>query len=241
MIRHTVHVMRRVGLTVLVSTLLVPVGFASPAHAAGEVTTSMTGGVLYDNCGYYAYTYSVSLPFGYTESWTMDLQLIGPDGNEVDTDFLYDDKGTVGSADFFLCDSPNLPGTYSIRGAGEACNADYDCVGITSPTSTTTFRLPRTRTTLKMKPSRPRKGQVIRFILSSKDERPAGYFATSYASVALQVKRARGWRNWERTATDDRGRTVIKARYSGRPAKVRAITTSTSESTGSTSSILRVR
>lgn len=231
--------MHRLVPAALAATLLAPFGIASPAHAANEIAVSMPGGVLFDTCGYYDFSYTAAIPAGYTYTWSADLELIGPDGNEVDTDYVYDDEATTASQ-FFLCDSPNLAGTYSIGGSGEACNSNYSCVPITVAPSTTTFRLPQTRTTLKARPLRPAKGQVVRFLVKSTDERPAGYFGTPYATVRLQVRRGGSWRTIEKTSTGDTGRAVVRARYTGRRAKVRAVTDGTSSRTGSVSRTVTV-
>lgn len=81
-----------------------------PASADGEVSVSVSNGVIYDSCDYYPYSYTP--PFGY-DNWSIDFQLIGPDGNEVDTDYAYD--GDTAATQFFICESPNLAGTYEIE------------------------------------------------------------------------------------------------------------------------------
>ena len=198
----------------------------------------MSSGVLYDSCGDYGFTYSARLPLGYTSSWSLDLQLIGPDGNEVDTDYLY--EGTSGTGDFFLCGSPNLAGSYVIQGTGSACNSDYDCVPISASPTSVSMRLPQTSTRLRARPLRPTKGEVIRFNITSQDERPTGYFGTSYTTVRLQVRKGGSWRTFKKTSTDDMGRAVVKARYTGSRVKVRAMTDNTSSRTGSVSRTIRV-
>ncbi|PVG82150.1 hypothetical protein DDE18_15860 [Nocardioides gansuensis] len=212
---------------------------AAPAAAAGEVVVTMPGGVLYDPCGDYPFTITVAPPPGHAD-WWVNLVLTGPDGNEADT--AYVDAGDAGST-FFLCEDPNLPGTYTITGSGTACNADYDCVPITATPSSATFRLPMTITRIKARPRDPDKGQPVRFIVTSRDERPAGYFGTPYASVKLQSKRSGAWRTvpGTKTYTNDRGRAVIRARYLGGRVKVRAVTASNSERTGSTSRTITFR
>lgn len=232
--------MRRTALLGLLAALL-PLTAVTPASAANELSTSMPGGVLYEGCGYHEYSYSAALPPGYTYRWEMDMQLLGPDGLEVDTDFLYTSEGLAGVADFFICDSPNLAGTYTIQGAGEACNSDYMCVPITTAPSTTTFRLPQSRTMLRAKPTRPAKGQVVRFRVESQDERPTGYFGSPYATVKLQINRGGAWRTFEKDSTNDSGKVMFKARYSGRPVRVRAVTESNSDITGSMSRTIRIR
>ena len=216
------------------AVLVAPLAFTAPAHAINEVTLSMTGGVLYDSCADHDFTYSAGLPSGYGPYWNMDVELVGPDGNVTATSYVYGESRT-GTDSLFLCDSPNLPGTYTIRGTGEMRGPDYSDMPISAVPSTVTFRLPKTRTLLKATPKRPAKGQVVRFVITSTDERPAGYYGTNYADVRLQVKRNGSWRNLHSTMTDDSGRVVVKGRYSGNRVAVRALTSDDSARTGSTS------
>lgn len=226
--------MRRTVL-LAVSALLSPLTLAPPAHAANEVSVAMPGGVLFDGCGDYAFTYAASLPAGYSVDWNMDLQLFAPDGNETSSAYVYG-SATSGSDSFFLCDSPNLAGTYRVQGTGKACDSDYNCVPISAATALVTFRLPMTRTTLRAKPKSPDRGQVVRFNVSAKDERPAGYFGTSYATVRLQSRRPGGsWRTISKTSTNDSGAAAMQARYQGQRVAVRAVTRSTSDLSGSVS------
>ena len=230
--------MRTTTFGLAMAVFLLPLA-AAPAHAANEVVVTMTGGVLYDSCGDYSFSYSSALPAGYGPYWNMDLELVGPDGNIAGGSYLYGEAGS-GVDTFQICYSPNLAGTYTIRGTGETRNAGSDYIPISVAPSTVMFRLPMTRTSLKAKPLRPVKGQAVRFTITSKDERPAGYFGTSYASVRLQVKRDGRWRSIKSTTTDDLGRVVVAARYQGRRTTVRAVTTDESDRTGSTSRSVRI-
>jgi hypothetical protein len=230
--------MRKIVLAALTAVLASPLAVSPPAQAANEVTVVMPGGVLYDDCGDYGFTYSAGLPAGYGPYWNMDLQLIGPDGNEAASAYVYGEAAT-GSDTFFLCNSPNLAGTYTVRGVGETCNRDYTCVPMSAAPSTVTFRLPKTRTSVTAKPKVPvARGQVVRFTIKSTDERPAGYFGTPYASVVLQARRGGTWRNVDSTSTNENGRAVITSRYGGRRVAVRVITKNHSDRTGSKSRTL---
>lgn len=231
--------MRYTVLGSALAVLLAPLAAAPPAHAANEVTLSMAGGVLYDSCADHDFTYSATLPPGYGPYWNMDIELVGPDGNATASSYLYGQSRT-GADSLFLCDSRNLPGTYTIRGTGEMDGPNDSNVPISAVASSVTFRLPKTRTLVKATPKRPEKGQVVRFVIKSKDERPAGYYGTSYADVKLQVKRNGSWRTFDSNMTDESGRVVVKGRYSGRRVAVRAVTASDSDRTGSTSRIVRV-
>ncbi|MBC2933045.1 hypothetical protein [Nocardioides sp. zg-1228] len=232
--------MRYTVLGSALAVLLAPLAAATPAHAANEVTLTMAGGVLYDSCATHDFTYSAALPAGYGPYWNMDVELVGPDGNVTSSAYIYGESRT-GVGSILLCDSPNLPGTYTLRGSGEMRGPDYTYVPISAMQSTVTFRLPQTRTRLKAKPRRPAKGQVVRFVITSQDERPAGYFGTTYADVKLQAKRNGSWRTLDSTMTNDSGKVVVKARYSGRRTAVRAVTTGNSDRTGSTSRVIRFR
>lgn len=214
----------------------------SPAAAAGEVTVSIPSGVLYESCGQYPFTYAAGgLPAGYGPYWNMDFNLIGPDGREAGGDYLYGELAN-GVSDIQICESPNLPGTYTLTGTGEACNRSYDCVPISMTPTSFTLRLPLTKTTLKASTTNPRPSQVVRFVIGSRDERPNGYYGTAYADVALQVKTATGWRKvGGNQMTDSRGREVIEARYTGGRKRLRAVTFSSDSRTGSVSRTVVLR
>ncbi|WP_374457928.1 hypothetical protein [Nocardioides sp.] len=223
----------------LVAALVVTGALTSPAHAANEVRVSMVGGVLYDTCGDYGFSYAASLPAGYGPYWNMDLELIGPDGNIAASTYLYGEAAS-GVDTMQICNSPNLPGTYTIRGTGETRNSSSDYIPISVLSSSVTFRLPMTRTSIKATPKKPEKGQVVRFAITSTDERPNGYFGTAYADVRLQVRRGGSWKTLTKTSTNDSGRVVAKARHSGKKVRVRALTDGSSSHTGSTSRIIKV-
>ena len=230
--------MRRLLVVALIA-LAGPTLFVPPASADGEVSVIVSNGVIYDSCDYYPYSYTP--PFGY-DNWSIDFQLIGPDGNEVDTDYAYD--GETGATQFFICESPNLAGTYQVQGLGEACDADYNCVTITSAPASFSLRLPKTRTKLKVEPPQPVRDEVVRFIITTQDERPAGYFVTSYADVRLQARTEDGsWRNIKKskTSTDSQGRAVLKYRFNVDRARVRAVTLEDDDYKGSKSDPVTVK
>ncbi|MBC2933574.1 hypothetical protein [Nocardioides sp. zg-1228] len=231
--------MRRVTVPALAALLLAPLGAAAPAHAADEVAVSMPGGVLYDPCDSHEFSYTARLPAGYTDRWSITFELIGPDGGEVDYEYLWSEPST-GLEDFSICGSPNLAGTYVIQGTGEACNPSSSCVPISVAQTSLSFRLPETRTTIKAKPRRPGKGRMVRFAVRSEDERPTGYFGTSSATVRLQVRRKGSWRTVRKVTTDEGGRASTSVRVKSRRTKVRAVTADTAFRTGSVSRSIRV-
>jgi len=74
------------------------------------------------------------------------------------------------------------------------------------------------------------------------DERPAGFFATDYATVRLQVRSGSRWRSIPHTKemTDD-GRYVYRIERIGKTVKVRAITAGSDNYTGSESRPVTLR
>ncbi len=165
----------------LLMAATVPFLAVPPASADGEVIASMPDGVLYYECGYYPYNLSVSPPSGYG-AWGVSLRLFGPDGDRVaSTTYAY--GGPAGSNAFYICESPNLPGTYRIEGEGQACNSAGECVVLTVVPDTFNMRLPKTKTLLKVKPRSPAKNGWVRFIIETRQEQEAGYLPRSYTQV----------------------------------------------------------
>lgn len=80
--------------------------------------------------------------------------------------------------------------------------------------------------------------------MTSKDERPKGYFGTPYATTVLQVKAGSRWVKIRGTrgAANRRGLTVQKARYDrSKPARVRAFTPRTDDLAPSGSGVIKLR
>lgn len=174
----------------------------------------------------------------------MDVTAYGPDGTSEASDFVYDDISTgVGGLQF--C-GYELAGNYQL--VADIEYSDYDAVGSGTSTErlTTTFamRQPLSRTRLKVSTKTPRYNAPVRFIVNSSDERPSGYFPTSYASVRLQKRVGSRWVNVRggKGSTDSRGREVMTFRWNvrGRMA-VRAMTLNSSAAQGSVSSPITLR
>ncbi|MCR6033363.1 hypothetical protein GGQ22_18260 [Nocardioides sp. zg-579] len=225
------------ALTLLLAPAFVTVA-AVPAHAAGG-STKAGNGVTYQ-CYQHSYEYSVDLPED-TESWSMDVSVEGPDGLEATSDFLYEVPAS-GRSSFQVC-SFDMPGTYTIRASVEAYDSSWEETTFELAPSTFTLRKPRTKTTIKASTTRPRKGQVVRFTVVSKDERPRGYFAHAYADVVLQTFKAGRWVNVKgtKTYTGSTGRAVIKTRFAGSKVRMRARTLADDDTTGSQSAAVTLR
>ena len=109
-----------------------------------------------------------------------------------------------------------MPGTYTVvaeEAEWDDYEADIDDRPFTLPPTSFSMRLPLTKTTLKAKPA----GKNVRLTVQVKDERPAGYFSTEYATVRLEVQARGKWRTVPRskTITDDRGREVSHLQATG--------------------------
>lgn len=178
---------------VAVGALIAAPGLVAPAHAAGSGTLTLQSGVLYE-CVQHPYSYSLALPAG-TTYWNMDVTVRGPDGLEAGGDYLYAQPSTSGTAGFQLCPSSG-PGTYTVSAVGEYHDADYNRGTFTLPPVTFQMRLPMTRTTLKatVKKNKKTKKKTVVLRTLTTDERPNGYFATSYPDVVIQQRRGSSWR-----------------------------------------------
>lgn len=228
-------------LTITMLALTSLVGFAAPASAVGSM--SVGDGVLYDDCRDHPYFFSVLPPAG-TDSWSMDVTAYGPDGTSQASDFVYDDIST-GSGGLQFC-GYELAGRYEL--VAEIEYTDYDAAGsgVSTERLTSTFamRQPYTRTRLQVSTRSPRYNSAVRFTVKTTDERPSGYFPTSYAEVRLQTRVGSKWVNVRgaKGYTDSRGRDVMTYRWNvrGRIA-VRATTLGSSSTAGSTSAPIIVK
>lgn len=205
--------------SLVVSFLALP---APAAHAAESGSTNAPNGVLFE-CADHEYTYSIDLP-SEADGWSADITVRGPDGLEATSDFIYD-APTHGTSEFQLC-SFDEPGRYTITGEVEWHDYDYNTYTFSLRSSSFTMRAPRTRTSLTASATRVRRGAVVRFQITSKEERPAGYYPNEYDTVVLQ-RFVNG--TWERIPgargfTNERGRDVLKGRMTSAKAKVRALT-----------------
>jgi len=223
-------------LALVASSVLAPV---TPAHAAGGAVQSPDG-VLWQ-CHEHNYRYQIELPPG-AYGWSADVTISGPDGLEVSTDYLYDDENpTHGTSSFQIC-SFEMAGRYTVSTDVEWHDYDYNSSSFSLPDAYFKMRDPKTRTSLTAAPRKPRPNAVVKFRVVSKDERPNGYFGTSYASVVLEVKAGNKWKRIGRkSATNQRGVVTLRARYTGGRKAVRARTLGTDSASGSTSRIVKFR
>ena len=214
---------RRLGL--LVATVMLGSLVISPAaHAVTTGYVQVPDVVLYESCADHPYSYAVSPEPGYTDDVTLNVITTGPDGLEADTDHIsYEGPSTD---DFLLC-GDILAGSYAMTVTGRACNDDYQCYNFALPPTSFQVRFPHTATSLKVTPKHPRKSQIVRLQISSKDERPAGYFPNDYAGVFLEQKKpGKGWLRvrHSKTTTKSNGKVTLQYRYRGGRIVVRAAT-----------------
>ena len=131
--------------------------FAAPASAVpGDATLSYAPSVILNDgsCVEHAFTYSVELPAG-TTSWTLDIKMIGPDGEQHGSQLIgtYRDYPASGSEDLQLCSLFEPLGTYTILSTVRyRVSGSSEMVG--TQQSEGTFQVVRdakTRTTLNAK------------------------------------------------------------------------------------------
>jgi hypothetical protein len=216
---------------------------ALPTQAVAADALVVTDGVLYDDCRMHPYSFVVTPPPG-SDSWSMDVTAYGPDGTSQATDFVYDDIST-GSGDLLFCGS-EMAGAYQLVADVEYTDFDADFGGVTTErlAAPFTMRQPASRTSLKVSTGRPSYNSVVTFTVTSLDERPNGFFPTSYATVRLQRKSGGRWVNVPKAKglTDERGRDVQKFRWNVRGRQVvRAITPATTDVAGSSSRQVTIR
>lgn len=212
---------------------------ASPAHAEGEVTLTMAGGVFYDSCGHHDFVTTV-IP-GY--SFSLKVSLIAPDGTEAASGTVYEYKpsGAPVTDQVFICQDPNLVGTYQLTATGEACVSSMSCTPVTAVPLAVNFRLPQTDTSLKVRSKQSAKGSKVKFVARLRDERPEGFFETAYGEVYLEARHNGNWRRIAKQTTNSLGKATFAVRLKQRKLKVRAVTLPTSTRTGSRSEAITVR
>ncbi|KAA1420698.1 hypothetical protein FE697_017320 [Mumia zhuanghuii] len=216
---------------------------AGPSTAATTGSARAASGVLWDDCFDHRVSYSVGAAAG-AEDWTLDLDVIAPDGRSAGGDFLMSGVDAAsGASSVFFCGGVSRPGTYKIRGTITAYDADYNATTYAIPTSSFTMRQPRTTSALAAKPKKTRVGKVVRLTGTSKVERPRGYYALTTTRVRLQQKVKGTWRNVKAAEyTNYNGRTAfrVKAKKKG-TMSFRLRTPSSSTETGSVSKVVKVR
>lgn len=234
-------------LAVALGVVVLPLSVPAPASAdvvGGGV--SAADGVLYPGCVQHPVSYTLSVPPG-AQYWNLSITAYGPDGLEAGSAYLSKFLGdaTTGTETLQFCPLSDGPGAYRIVPTGEWTDYDYHDHVFTLPSTTVTMRSPATATSIRVSPRHPRKGAVFKVVVQVSDERPAGYFPTSYAEVVLQYRRGSGaWQKARkgRARTDGEGRLVYRYRFDGKPAQLRAVTASSwREYDGSVSRSVRLR
>src|SRR5688572_31131613 len=136
--------MRRLSFVVVLGVLMaLTVGVSSSSAASGG--TSSSDGVLYADCRFHSYDYDIAPDYS---EWDLEIDLIGPDGTSVDSDYLssYSDS-TAGSGRFQFCGYERA-GRYEIEGTLTSYDYDYNAYVTELPVSTFRMREPRSRTRL---------------------------------------------------------------------------------------------
>lgn len=231
----------RIRVLVVLSLLMaavVAIG-PSPAAAAGGSIWSHRG-VLYDTCRDHSYGYTVNPG---SSEWSLEVTLLAPDGTTEGHDYLYDAADPRSGTSHFQFCGWEMPGRYKIRATLTWYDDDFNEYESTLPAAYFWMRKPYTRTALTTSDRTPHFNEVVRFRAKVRDERPAGYFATRYAAVVLQVRTATGWRviRGSRTTTDQWGTAVWRYRWNiGGTTKLRARTLRSPDFQPSNSAVVKV-
>jgi hypothetical protein len=193
-------------------------------------------------CHYYPLTYSVDP--SPSPDWSLDIDIYDPSGNSADSEFEYGTGPVTATVDeaLFLC-SEDLTGTYTVKWELTAYGN-----GSTTVTGSDTFVISpsETRTQLSVSDKTLAVGQVVRFKIKAKVQKPNGFFGTYGLRVVLERKRNGQWQRipGSRSETDTAGKVVLKYRWveTSTPGKVRARTLPEAGSyLGSTSTAVYVR
>ncbi|MBB3044222.1 hypothetical protein [Nocardioides soli] len=199
-------------------------------------------GVLYEGCNDVDYSWSINLPYG-AASWSMTVTLEGPDGTEVDSDYEYDNHGGYGSGSFQICDWEE-PGRYYIDVDASYLDEDYDERFLWVDAPSFSMKRPKSRTQISVHPTRNlHRGQLVTMKVTSRGQKPYGYFRLPYVNVVIQVRHGSGaWRNirWTKSITGRNGTATIRGKYTGRVA-VRARTVGGGAYKSSNSRVIHLR
>lgn len=213
--------------------------------AAGSPAWATTGTVTVPDSVYYdfgcidvPYTYAYMLRPGY-ELENAHLEVTGPDGLEVGRDSITS-SAVSGTSEVQVCSGE--PGAYAGTVEVLACTPNItDCYEFVVNTSFS-MRDPYTRTGLVAKPKRADRGDRVKFVMTVRDERPAGYFPTGGETVRLQQYRSGAWRSVKGGAVYlDTGRAVAKVTMRENRGRFRAVMRTTSLLNGSVSRTITIR
>jgi hypothetical protein len=202
---------------------------SSPASAATtDASVSAPNGVRYAGCHNYRYSYSIETGGYFT--WDAVVRFLGPSGQRVGTDYLYDGTDNAsGKSTELICDDDPV-GVYDI--VLEVTFYDEDGNEVDTAESADSFRLrkPRTRTSFTVTDRTPAYYQFLTFRIVSKIEGPRGYVPNRYEDVVVEARRAGGWKRifGSRGTTNRRGVVSLRARWERRkPLAIRAATVRT--------------
>lgn len=198
---------------------------ASAADTAGNF--SFKDGVLYSGCFDVNYNFYLDLPEGTTD-WSLDVSIQTPDGTEIGSDYVYG-TGRIGtlSSSTFLCgaeDAGLLTALGTVEGYGDEVS-DYT---MSMSPQFFVMRRPYSQTTTQLL-NAPKCGKTVKVAITTKDERPNGYFPADYADIALQQLRNGTWTTVASTETytedDTTGTGVASIRWkANRKGKCKPLT-----------------
>ncbi|MGH1565586.1 hypothetical protein [Mumia sp. DW29H23] len=175
-------------LTVALTTGLVVAGLGSPAHAAsGRVTSSSA--TLYRNCFSHPFSYALS---DVGSGWSLTVDLVASSGRVVDRAVVPSSEGTSGRGAFRVCAGTVRAGTFTVRP-----RVTWPATGrapLPLATSRLALRLPRTTTSVAVRPRRPRVGAVLRVRSTVQVARPYGFFPQAGVRVKAYVRHHGAWR-----------------------------------------------
>jgi hypothetical protein len=228
--------------SVLAASIVALPGAASAYVVSGSANLHASSGVLYSGCRDISYSFDMALPEG-TQHWDITVSLIGPDGLEASSDYVYGSASdtTGGTGRVQVCGS-FAGGRYKLTGELEYDDSDWVTRTVPTGAASITLRKPNTRTVLSASTRNPRIGQVVTLRTRATDERPNGYFGTDYAAVRIQKLAGGRWVGVAKVYTNTKGNGSTKMRFKSRkPVKLRAVTAATDSAAKSVSRTIKLR
>jgi hypothetical protein len=224
----------------LLAAALVPSPGAVAATADGGTITPV-GGILWNGCHAYPYSYAVD-PTAAT--WYLETKLFGPDGQALASGLVISDSDPiVGTSTFGLCSRTTERGTFRIEGRLTS-TAGSTQTSQELPAATFTLVMPGSVSVLAVDDRAPRRGERVVFTLLSTRQAPEGVVPNDLASVVLQRRTAAGWRSVGGgiAETNARGVARVRVTWQGGRERYRMLTRGDpDEYAGSRSDALTVR
>jgi len=118
---------RPVAVTLVVSLLLLGLGFVTSPAGAKEVhpewgSTSAPDGVLKRGCKSYSYSYALTPPKG---DWALETFIVGPKGKRLASGaFMVNLDKLADTATYRLCKPTTRPGTFKIKAKVSVLDGD---------------------------------------------------------------------------------------------------------------------